>query len=144
MKVNRLLIKHRNSHLGQYLFGLFYTATKIQKQSPRDVLLKKVSLKILQNSQEKTCDRAFSLIKLQAETGKFIKKETLVRSFPVEFSKFLGTPFYSSGRLLLRSASVGCKNHYNKVKASKSKLKYFIVAFVNISICFHTDYTNRE
>ena len=52
------------------------------------VLWKKVFLKILQNSQENTCTRVSSLIKLQ------LKKRLWYRFFPVNFAKFLGTPFF--------------------------------------------------
>ena len=50
-------------------------------------------LEISQNSQESTCARVSFLIKLQAEACNFIKKETLARCFPVNFAKFLRTPF---------------------------------------------------
>ena len=46
--------------------------------------VKKVFLKISQNSQENTCARVSFLIKLQV----------LHRCFPVNFAKFLGTPFF--------------------------------------------------
>ena len=48
---------------------------------------------MLQNLQENTCARVSFLIKLQAEACNFIKKETLARCFPVNFAKFLRTPF---------------------------------------------------
>ena len=62
---------------------------------------KKVFLEISQNSQENTCARDSFLIKLQA--CNFIKKESLYRCFPVNFAKFLRTPFLqnTSGQLLL-------------------------------------------
>ena len=41
----------------------------LQKQSSEGILLKKVFLEILQNSQENTCARVFFLIKLQASSG---------------------------------------------------------------------------
>ena len=49
-------------------------------------------LEVSTNSHEKTCARVSSLIKLQAEVCKFIKKETLAQVPPVNFSKFLRTP----------------------------------------------------
>ena len=60
-----------------------------------------VLLEILQNSHENTCVRVSLLINLQAYN--FIKKETLTQVFPVNFAKFLITPFLrnTSGRLLL-------------------------------------------
>ena len=51
--------------------------------------VKKVFLKIFQNSQENTCARAFFLIKLQA----FIKKETLARLFSCEFWEIFKNTF---------------------------------------------------
>ena len=59
------------------------------------VLWKKVFLKILQNSQENTCTRVSSLIKLQ------LKKRLWYRFFPVNFAKFLGTPFFREHLLWL-------------------------------------------
>ena len=54
---------------------------------------KKVFLEISQNSQENTCPRVSFLIKLQVEACNVIKKDTLDRCFPVNFAKFLRTPF---------------------------------------------------
>ena len=48
--------------------------------------MKKVFLKILQNSQENTCARVSFLIKLQ------LKKRLWRRCFPVNIAKFLRTP----------------------------------------------------
>ena len=42
--------------------------------------MKKVFLKILQNSLENTCSRVSILIKLQAAVSKFIKKEILAQA----------------------------------------------------------------
>ena len=53
--------------------------------------VKKVFLEIAQNSQENTCARDFFLIKLKA--CNFIKKSLWHRCFPVNFAKFLRTPF---------------------------------------------------
>ena len=50
-------------------------------------------LEISQNSQENTCARVSFLIKLQAETCNFIKKELWHRCFLVNFVKFIRTPF---------------------------------------------------
>ena len=60
-----------------------------------------VLLEISQNSHENIFVRACLLIKLQAYN--FIKKETLTQVFPVNFAKFLITPFLwnTFGRLLL-------------------------------------------
>ena len=63
--------------------------------------VKKMFLEISQNSQENTCARISLLIKLQAST--LFKKSLWHRCFPVNFSKFLRTPFLqnTSRRLLL-------------------------------------------
>ena len=53
----------------------------------------KVLLEILQNLLENTCAKASLLIKLQANVGNFIYKETLAQVFPVNFAKFLKTSF---------------------------------------------------
>ena len=44
----------------------------LQKQSSEGILLKKVFLEILQNSQENTCARVSFLIKLQASSGRLL------------------------------------------------------------------------
>ena len=64
----------------------------------RGVLWKKVFLEVSQNSQEKTC----------AKVSLLLKKRLWHRCFPVNFVKFLRTPFLqnSSGRLLLPFATV--------------------------------------
>ena len=54
--------------------------------------VKKVFLEISQNSQENTCARVSFLIKLQAAT--LLKKRLWHRCFPVNFVKFLRTPFF--------------------------------------------------
>ena len=68
--------------------------------------MQKVSLEISQNSQENTCDRVSFLIKLQAyglRPVTLLKKRRCHRCFPMNFAKFLRTPFLqnTSGRLLL-------------------------------------------
>ena len=54
--------------------------------------MKKVFLKISQNSQGKTCARVSFLIKLQASAYNFIKKETLAQVFSCEFREILKKP----------------------------------------------------
>ena len=75
----------------------------ISKAAARGVLWKKVLLEISQNSQENTCARVSFLIKLQTPPATLLKKSLWRRCFPVNFAKFLGTPFsqYTSGRLPL-------------------------------------------
>ena len=55
------------------------------------VLQKKVSLKISQNSQENTCARVSFL-----RSATLLKKRLWHRLFPVNFAKFLRTPFLQS------------------------------------------------
>ena len=55
--------------------------------------VKKVFLEISQNSQENTCVRVSFLIKLQAAPATLLKKRLWHRCFPVNFAKFLRTPF---------------------------------------------------
>ena len=58
-------------------------------------------LKISQNSQENTCARASFLLKLQALSSNFIKKETLAQLFPFEFCKSLYKHLQKSGSIIL-------------------------------------------
>ena len=56
--------------------------------------VKKVFLKISQNSHENTCARVSFLIKLQARGLLLLKKRLWHRCFLVNFAKFLRTPFF--------------------------------------------------
>ena len=61
--------------------------------------MKKVFLEISQNSQENTCVRASYSIKLQASGlrhATLLKNRLCHRCFPVNFVKFLRTPFYGT------------------------------------------------
>ena len=64
----------------EVIIGSIKTEAVVQRCS-----VKKVFLKISQNSQENTCARASFLIKLQASVCNFIKKETLAQVFSCEF-----------------------------------------------------------
>ena len=55
--------------------------------------VKKVLLKILQNSQKNTCTRASFLIKLQT-AGNFIKKEALAQVFFFQFCEMFMNIFF--------------------------------------------------
>ena len=58
--------------------------------------VKRVFLEISQNLQENTCARASFLIKLRASgTGTGVSKRLWHRCFPVNFVKFLRTPFFT-------------------------------------------------
>ena len=67
--------------------------------------VKKVFLEISQNSQKNTCARVSFLISCRPEACNFIWKRLWHRCFPVNFTKFLRTPFLqnTSGRLILQS-----------------------------------------
>ena len=72
----------------------------------RGVLYENMFFKFSQNSQENTCARVSFLIKLQAlglRPGTLLTKRLWHRYFPVNFVKFLRTPFLQnpSTRLLL-------------------------------------------
>ena len=71
------------------------------ESATRGVLCWKVFSEISQNLRENTCARVSYLIKLL----NFIKKETLVLVFPVNFVKFIRAPFFTEH--LWTSASVG-------------------------------------
>ena len=59
----------------------------------RRCFVKKVFLKISQNSQENTCARVSFLIKSQAEACNFIKKETMAQVFSYEFCEISKNTF---------------------------------------------------
>ena len=63
--------------------------------SHRRCSVKKVYLEISQNSQENTCARLSFLIKLQTSACNLFKKRLWRRFFPLNFAKFLRTPFFT-------------------------------------------------
>ena len=87
--------------------NLYGDTQEYTEKHPPEVFCKKflemVFLEISQNSQENTYARVSFLIKLRPEACNFIKKRLWHRCFPVNFVKFLRTPFSqnTSGRLLL-------------------------------------------
>ena len=80
----------------------------LSKAVVRRCSVKKLFLEISQNSQENTCARVSFLIKLQAcvfsciqseyrkirRPATLLKKRLWHRCFPMNFGKFLRTPFY--------------------------------------------------
>ena len=60
----------------------------------RGVLSKKVFLKISQIFQENTCWRVFFKKVAHLRAATLLKKRLWYRCFPVNFMKFLKTPFY--------------------------------------------------
>ena len=74
----------------------FINFAKITEAVVRRCSFKKMFLEISQNSQENTCARVCKATLLKSHFGKacnFIKKEILAQCFPVNFAKFLRTPF---------------------------------------------------
>ena len=88
--------------------------------------VKKVFFEISQNSQEKTCARASSLIKLQAQANNFIKKETLAQYFPVNFAKLL--------RLEWKNFFLGSRLGTQKNRRLKTKV-HVLDTTRNIAFC---------
>ena len=79
-----------------YLQVTSYTAVLLiawrhQEAVVQKCSVKKILLEIPENSQENTCDRVSFLIKLQAAT--LLKEKLWHRCLPVNFLKFLRTPF---------------------------------------------------
>ena len=75
---------------GRFIFqivGLFSEAVA------RRCYVKKVFREISQNSQESTCVRVSVLISRRSEAATLLKKRTWHTCFPVNFGKFLRTPF---------------------------------------------------
>ena len=85
-------------------FTFFIRMAKILRSSHRRCSVRKGILrKFARLTQENTCARVSILIKFQAETRNFLKKETLVQVLSCDFAKFLRTHFWqdTSRRLLL-------------------------------------------
>ena len=90
---------------------LRYSECKEAEVAPRGILLKKVFLETSQNSQENTYNKVAPLL----------KKRLWHRCFPVNFGKFLRTPFLenTSGQLFLKGSknlkqkmTYGCFVHF--------------------------------
>ena len=74
----------------------------MQKQSPGGVPVKKVLLEISQHLQENTCAKVSFLNKVAGlKPLTSLKERLLHRCYPVNFAKFLRTPF-------LQNTSSGC------------------------------------
>ena len=76
------------------VYDLFLQVTWIW-YSHRSCSIKKVFLKISQNSQENACDRVPFLIKLQNEACNFIKKEALPQVFSCKFCKIFKNTLFT-------------------------------------------------
>ena len=86
-----------NKKLSDGIFILFSARIKehfyITFYNPGAAFFKIDALKNLQNLQENICARVSFLITLQGWSLELILKETLVQVFPMNFVKFLKTPF---------------------------------------------------
>ena len=74
--------------------------------------VKEVLLKMLQNSQENTCVRVCSLIKLQPKTWNVTKKEVLAQVFSFEFCEIFWNAYFYGTPVV--TASVCLTNDENK------------------------------
>ena len=82
--------------------------------SHRRCSIKKVFLKISQNTQENICARVYFLIKLNASACNFIMKESLVQVFSSEFFKIFNTTFFTE-----HPWACFCKKHSNILRSKK-------------------------
>ena len=82
-----------------------FTSICLQRSSHQRCSVKKAFLEILQNSLENTCATVWGLEGCRPRPGTLLKINLWHRCFPVNFAKFLKTPFpqNTSGRLLLPS-----------------------------------------
>ena len=101
------------------LMHQFFMEAVVQRCS-----VKKVFLKILQNSQANTCARGSFLIKLQA--CNFIKKESLAQVFSCEFCEIFKNIFFHRHLrwLLLSSFKLNDLLWYSRI--SRAYLKLFL------------------
>ena len=72
-----------------------YSFLRHSKAATGGILWEKVFLEISKKSQEDTCERGSFLIKLQASSCNFIKKETLVQVFYCESCKISKNIFFT-------------------------------------------------
>ena len=96
----------------------------MQKQ-PTEVFYKKGFLKNSSNSQESTCVRVFfnNVIGLRPTT--LLKMRLWHRCFPVNFTKFLRTPFFTKHLQTAVSAYIEVKHfHFNIFLVCRCKLVY--------------------
>ena len=90
-----------------------------QKQSPGGLLQRKVFLEISQYSQDSTCTRVPYLIKLQAEAGNFVKKETLALVFSCEFCEISKTTFSRRTPPMTTSVQVNFSEYLSMTEAKR-------------------------
>ena len=76
-------------------------------------------LEISENSQENICTRVSLLIKLQAESCSFIKKETLAQVFFCEFCEMFKNIFYERALPVAASSnnfSIGMSKEFHSAR----------------------------
>ena len=82
----------------------------VTRSSHRRRSIQRVFLKISQNLQENACDRIFFLNKVgDLRAATLLKKRLWHRCFPVNFAKFLKTPFLQNFDFLTGSELLGLK-----------------------------------
>ena len=107
-KVNN---KNTRAIINRHHSGVFNVFNVNYRSSHQRCTVKKVLLKISQNSQENTCARVSFLIKLQAEACNFIKKETLAQVFSCEFCEIFKNTFFRRTPLVAASVTINMKLH---------------------------------
>ena len=118
--------------------ALFYLTES--KRSQRRCFIKKLFLKILQNSQEKTCARVSFWYSCRLNPATLLKKRLQHRCFCVNFIKYLITHFLqnTSGRLLLKMlfrTSFLCLDFYvtNVVLCYYKLLQSVMITIIKVS-----------
>ena len=92
--------------------------------------IRKVFLKVLQNSQEPTIAEASFLIKLQLPAWNFSKKRLWYRYFPMIFVKFLRAPIFKN-----TASKICCLNNM-QIKALKQHPQTHLYRFQSWLIKF--------
>ena len=92
--------------------------------------VKKVFLEFSQNSQEKTCARVFFNKVAELKSAPLLKKRLWHRCFPVNFVKYLRTPFLTGHLwwlLLYERLHLQQQNFYKYCEISKSVFLSFLL-----------------
>ena len=91
--IKNLLSKKRKKTCKPSNRNLNRNSIRMSEAVTRSCFVKKMFLKVSQNSQKNTCARVFFLIKLQT-SGNFIKKAALAQMFSYEIWENLWALFY--------------------------------------------------
>ena len=89
-----------------------FETVKNLKQSPGSVLLKKLHLKIFQNSEETTCAWVSFLIKLQAGGLQLYQMQAPVQVFPCEFFEIFNNTSFEEHLLTTASKKLTTTSFY--------------------------------